>query len=489
MSNATATSITLGWTASTDNIGVTGYSAYRGSTAQGDSTVTTYTFTGLACGTTYLLAVEAFDSVGNRSARSSSSASTSACPDTSAPSAPSALTRSAATTTSITLSWTASSDNVGVTGYTAYRGTASQGNTTSTSYTFTGLACGTSYTLAVEAYDAVGNRSSRPSMSAVTAACPPVADTTPPSLPSNQQVSTTQTTILMTWGAATDNVAVAGYRAYRNGAVAGTTTNLSYTYSGLACGTTYTVALEAYDAAGNVSDKAFATGPATTQACPGDTQAPTTPGPLAATGSTQSSISLSWTASLDNVGVAGYTIYRGSTNAGTSTLPSYTLTGLACGTTYTIAVDAFDAAGNRSTRAQISAPTTACSAPPPPPPPAVQCADGQDNDADGKIDLADPGCSSASDTSESPDPPPPPPPPPPSGTSVAPGQSWQTAYNAAPALGVIRVLAGMHPDVTLTGSKQVTFLGDEGAFVRSLDLSAPVTVENVTSTRVRRTGR
>jgi chitodextrinase len=360
VSGVTATSITLGWTASTDNIGVTGYTTYRGSTAQGDSTVTTYTFTGLTCGTSYLLAVEAYDSGGNRSTRSSTSASTSACADTSAPTAPSGLTGGAASTTSITLSWTASTDNVGVAGYTAYRGTTSQGNTTSTSYTFTGLACGTSYTLAVDAYDASGNRSSRPTLTAATAACT-VADTTPPSVPQNQQIgSATQTGFTMTWSVSTDNVGVAGYRAYLNGAVAGTTSGLSYTYTGLTCGTTYTVALEAFDAAGNVSDKAFATGLATTAACPGDTQAPTTPASLAATGSTATSISLSWSASLDNVGVAAYTVYNGGSSAGTTALPSYTLNGLACGTSYTLSVDAYDAAGNRSARAQINASTSAC---------------------------------------------------------------------------------------------------------------------------------
>ena len=46
---------------------------------------------------------------------------------------------------------------------------------------------------------------------------------------------------------------------------------------------------------------------------------------------------------------------------------------------------------------------------PPPPPPPTQCADGLDNDSDGKIDLADPGCASASDDNEADDPPPPPP--------------------------------------------------------------------------------
>ena len=252
----------------------------------------------------------------------------------------------------------------------------------------TGLACGTSYTLAADAYDAAGNRSAKATVTASTSACA-TADTTPPSLPTNQQVSTTQSTILMTWGAATDNVGIAGYRAFLNGAVAGTTTSLSYTYSGLACGTTYTVALEAYDAAGNVSNKAYATVLATTAACPGDTQPPTMPTNLVAASSTTTSVMLSWNASLDNVGVAGYRVYNGATNVGSGSWTESTGPGLACGTTYTFAVEAYDAAGNRSTRASMVTATAVCGSPPPPPPPppppAVQCADGLDNDADGKI--------------------------------------------------------------------------------------------------------
>ena len=58
--------------------------------------------------------------------------------------------------------------------------------------------------------------------------------------------------------------------------------------------------------------------------------------------------------------------------------------------------------------------------PPPPPPPAAECADGLDNDGDGLIDLADPGCVDAADNDETDAPPPPPPPPPPPVDSVAP---------------------------------------------------------------------
>ena len=352
---STTTSISLSWTASTDNVGVTGYGIYNG--ARGWPATTTHRHRP-RCGTSYTLSVDAADAAGNRSAKAAITTSTSACADTQAPSTPSNLARTGSTTTSISLSWTASTDNVGVTGYGVYNGAATAGSGTATTYTVTGLVCGTSYTLSVDAADAAGNRSAKASVVTSTSACP--ADTTPPSLPTNQQVSSTQTTILMTWGAATDNVGIAGYRAWLNGAVAGTTTSLSYTYTGLQCGTTYTVALEAYDAAGNVSNRAMATGPVTTAACAGDTQAPTTPTNLARTGSTATSISLSWTASTDNVGVTGYRTYNGAATAGSGTATNYTVTGLTCGTSYTLSVDAADAAGNRSAKAAITTSTSAC---------------------------------------------------------------------------------------------------------------------------------
>src|SRR5205823_13030438 len=134
---------------------------------------TSYTFSGLMCGTSYTLAVDAYDGAGNRSAKSSITASTAACTtDTQAPTAPTGVTKSGATTTSISLSWTASTDNVGVAGYGLYKNSASAGSATSTSYTFSALACGTSYTLAVDAYDAAGNRSPQSSITASTASCP-----------------------------------------------------------------------------------------------------------------------------------------------------------------------------------------------------------------------------------------------------------------------------------------------------------------------------
>jgi len=54
------------------------------------------------------------------------------------------------------------------------------------------------------------------------------------------------------WNASTDNAGVAGYSVYGNGSKITSTTDTSYTYSGLLCGTTYNLGIDAYDAAGNI---------------------------------------------------------------------------------------------------------------------------------------------------------------------------------------------------------------------------------------------
>ncbi|MEQ3691531.1 MAG: M4 family metallopeptidase [Flavobacterium sp.] len=79
-----------------------------------------------------------------------------------------------------------------------------------------------------------------------------------------------------------------------------------------------------------------------------DTQAPTAPTNLAASGTTNTTTTLNWTASSDNVGVVGYDVYQGATNLGTVTGTSANITGLTASTTYSFSVRAKDAAGNVS---------------------------------------------------------------------------------------------------------------------------------------------
>ncbi|AYN04664.1 endonuclease [Flavobacterium sp. 140616W15] len=79
-----------------------------------------------------------------------------------------------------------------------------------------------------------------------------------------------------------------------------------------------------------------------------DTQAPTTPTNLASTSKTATSISLSWTASTDNVAVTNYNVYANGVLKTTVTGLSGTITGLTPLTSYNITVSAKDAAGNTS---------------------------------------------------------------------------------------------------------------------------------------------
>ncbi|MEU6275716.1 cellulase family glycosylhydrolase [Streptomyces populi] len=91
----------------------------------------------------------------------------------------------------------------------------------------------------------------------------------------------------------------------------------------------------------------------------GDTTAPSTPAGLAVTGTTASSVSLSWKASTDDTGVTGYDVYRGAAKAGQATGTTFTDTGLTAGTRYEYTVRARDAAGNTSpASASVTATTT-----------------------------------------------------------------------------------------------------------------------------------
>jgi hypothetical protein len=90
---------------------------------------------------------------------------------------------------------------------------------------------------------------------------------------------------------------------------------------------------------------------------PTDTTAPSVPGNFNAVTVSTSQINLSWSASTDNVGVVGYKIYRDGTQIGTSSTLSYQNTGLNSNTTYSFSVSAYDATGNVSSRATVSAKT------------------------------------------------------------------------------------------------------------------------------------
>jgi hypothetical protein len=88
--------------------------------------------------------------------------------DTTAPSAPANLSSPSHTSSSVALSWTASTDNVGVTGYQIFRNGAQVGTSTGTSFTSSGLAASTAYSFFVKAVDAAGNVSAQSNTISVT---------------------------------------------------------------------------------------------------------------------------------------------------------------------------------------------------------------------------------------------------------------------------------------------------------------------------------
>jgi chitodextrinase len=318
--------------------------------------------------------------------------------DTTAPSTPT-LSASGTTQTTTNLTWTASTDNVGVTGYDVYRGTTLLTTVTGTTYTATGLTASTAYSFTVRAKDAAGNVSASSNtvnvttLAATTATyCTAQGNSTADEKIGRVQIGTINNastgtagyedftnlstnlskgsaytiTVTPSW---TGTVYSEGYGVWidYNGDkdfddagelvwsnAASTTTPVSGSFtvptSASTVSTRMRVAMRynttpsacgAFDY-GQVED--YTVNLTTTTA---DTTAPSTP-TLSASGTTQTSTNLSWTASTDNVGVTGYNVYQGTTLLTTVTGTTYNVTGLTASTAYSFTVKAKDAAGNLS---------------------------------------------------------------------------------------------------------------------------------------------
>ena len=470
-----ASEVDLAWTASTDAVGVQGYKIYRNGTylsSVGLVGSTSFSDTGLTSGTTYSYRVSAIDAAGNESAQSGTATATPG--DTSAPTVPTALTVTPTNWHVMTVSWTASSDNIGVTKYNVYRGGTLLAVTsgTTTGFVDRSVAPSTGYGYSVSACDGAGNCSAQTATSsqttpglthvqdagaqssvsttlAVTLGTAPVAGnalvatvTTNATTRTVSSISgaggtwsriaakaasggntetwaaldvaggsTTVTITLSSSGAgaaivtevggvassgATDVsgsasgantrslasgtvtttnardllVAVAGYRGttsittnpaspwttiarQTNTTLTNSTAWQTATTSGSESASwTLSAKTSGYD--GNiVALKGSTTGPA-------DPTAPTVPAAPVPTVISSTQINLSWTASSDVIGVQGYRIYRNGTQVGTVPVGGTTFsdTGLAPATSYSYTLAAVDGAGNASAQSSAAARTT-----------------------------------------------------------------------------------------------------------------------------------
>ena len=414
--------INLSWTASTDNVGVTGYQIYRGGSLLTTVTGTSYSNTGLTANTQYSYYVRAKDDAGNGTNSNTVTATTQA--GTPAPTATiSANPTSVSSGGSSTLTWsstnaTSCTASGGWSGSKAVSGTQTLTNLTATAtYSITctgagGTSPAASATVTVSGGGGVGTYS----------------------------IFTTQTPA----GSYTDGTGVnyelgtkfmsntagqiTGIRFYKASQETGTATRTgriwsstgtllaSVVFSGetasgwqtqnlttplsIAANTTYVVSVNTrsayYVATNNGLASSISNGPLSTivgangvygnpgayptntwqasnyfrdvvftTGTPGDTTAPSTPTNLAAIAISSSQINLTWNASTDNVAVTGYQIFRDGTLLTTVTGTSYSNTGLTPSTAYSYYVRATDAAGNFSANSNTVSATTQAATPPP----------------------------------------------------------------------------------------------------------------------------
>lgn len=359
----TETTAKVTWSEATDNVGVVGYNVYLNETKVNDALVTgtEYALTGLTEATEYTVRVTAVDAAENESKRSEAATfTTPKTQDTEVPSVPAGVAASDVTQTGAKITWTASTDNVGVAGYNVYLG-ESKVNTspvTVTEYALTGLTANTGYTVSVSAVDAAGNESAKSeAASFTTLEAEEEKDTEVPGVPTNVSAAdVTQTGAKVTWSEATDNVGVAGYNVYVNEAkvneelVAGT----EFALTGLTEATEYTVRVSAVDAAGNESARSEAATFTTLESEKPAPEKPSAPTNVKVSEITHTTAIVTWEPAAERAMAPGYNVYLDDKKQ--NELPiegtEYKLTGLNVGTRYNVAVTVVDVDGIESDRTE-----------------------------------------------------------------------------------------------------------------------------------------
>ena len=291
-------------------------------------------------------------------------------PDEELPSTPTDLSATPVSGSQVDLTWTESTDNVGVTGYNIYRDGVQVGTAETTGYSDTGLQSNTTYGYYVEAYDAAGNESgSSDTASATTldqvAGQGFILSKNSDFSTENREFATTDTLYIKIFSEFVDYNDIRkkeykvedGKRKKINGNLTnhfdGTFT-ASVSLSDLALGTGK-VNIKIED---NSRKKYEVKNEVITIIEALDEESPTKPTNLVAAAVSENRIDLTWDASTDNIGIAGYNIFRDGGLVGTSATTSFSDTGLEPSTTYEYKVQAFDAGGNVSSFSDPASATT-----------------------------------------------------------------------------------------------------------------------------------
>jgi chitodextrinase len=350
------TQITVTWDRATDNAGVTGYNVYRGGQLIGTVATTYFKDGGLAPSTSYAYEVEAFDRAGNISGRSAPVLLTTMLPDYVPPTVEITAPPSGASVSGMVTVSANAFDDVRLTGVQFLLDGSALGSEDTTAPFSASWATrswpNAAYTLTAVARDAAGNTTASAPVSVTT-----VNDFTPPVL-SAVTATTATSSAAVSW--TTDKPSNTQVQ-YGTTTAYGSQTSLNTamltahaaTITGLRVGIVYHYRARSADALGNLGLSADMT------VLIPDTQAPTTPPSFTATVASPIRINLAWGASTDNVAITGYRLYRNGVLISTRTSRSFADSALQPNTVYSYAVEAYDAAGNTSGQATVSAATLA----------------------------------------------------------------------------------------------------------------------------------
>ncbi len=254
--------------------------------------------------------------------------------DTEAPTAPKNLKFVRSNSSSIAMTWGASSDNAAIYCYYIYRNGERVGSTTKTEYIDNGLKSHTSYEYYIVACDTSGNLSEWSNILEASTDVDAFAPTQPANLAAKVQ---SEDVVRLSWTASSDNGTVVKYNVYRNGTLIGSSNGTAFTDS-TAFGGYYEYYVEAVDNEDNVSRASASVFI--------DNLAPTAP-VLTLNSVKDDYVSLSWECS-DNVGVVKYDLYRNDVKIKSFNANVYVDTAVSLDTNYTYYVKAYDAAGNVS---------------------------------------------------------------------------------------------------------------------------------------------
>ncbi|OMP31648.1 fibronectin type III domain-containing protein [Mangrovimonas sp. DI 80] len=255
-SNITASGLDLGWSASTDNVGVVNYEVFQDGQSIGFSGgALSFSVGNLTANTQYGFMVVALDAAGNASSASTELLVTTLfSSDSTAPTAPTNLNSSNITASGLDLGWSASTDNVGVVNYEVFQDGQSIGfSGGALSFSVGNLTANTQYGFTVVAFDAAGNASSVSTELLVTtlSSSDSIAPTAPSELFAN---NITANSLVLGWTASSDNVGVVNYEVFQDGQSIGFSSGaLSFSIGGLTAETDYGFTVVALDAAGNSS--------------------------------------------------------------------------------------------------------------------------------------------------------------------------------------------------------------------------------------------